>query len=72
MNIRKFTGKRSAPSISINKIVTAINLFEEYVDEEITEIALITKNYYEIKTYYSRYSVDISTNKLSFCHPDPE
>jgi hypothetical protein len=59
---------RKTPSISRRKIISMINLYEKYVDEEITSI---NPDGY-IQSYYNNYVVNIHTNKVNKVYNDPE
>lgn len=64
--------KRKTPLMNKKKIVTAINLFEKYVDEPIENIILISSIYYHFECYNNNYSVDIKNNKVNKVYPDSE
>lgn len=66
---------RKSNMISKRKIVTAINLFETYIDEEIESIEIYGGNYYRVITKNNKnYSVDIGLNKVEIicrdCYDD--
>jgi hypothetical protein len=61
--------KRSTESQSRNKMVSMIELYEQYVDESIQSIRIWTSTMYIIN---DKWVVDITTNKVSICYPDPE
>lgn len=63
---------RTTPLMSKRKVVTAINLYETYVDAPVDSIKIITSTLYEFKTYYCCYSVDIAHNKVKKIYPDIE
>jgi hypothetical protein len=70
IHILKPMKKRKTLLISKNKIVTAINLFEKHVDDEITNIRIFSSTNYEITGMNSLYSVDISKNSVNKVYPD--
>jgi hypothetical protein len=61
--------KRSAESQSRNKMVSMIELYEQYVDESIQSIRIWSSTMYLIN---DKWTVDITTNKVSISYPDPE
>ena len=61
--------KRSTNSQSRNKMVSMIDLYEQYVDESIQSIRVWSPTTYFIN---DKWVVDITTNKVSICYPDPE
>jgi hypothetical protein len=65
----KILKKRQTPLQSKNKLVTAMNLFEKYVDEPVRSIEVYSDNYYLIN---NKWSVNISDNSVSRTWPDPE
>lgn len=64
--------KRKTKSQSRRKITSAINLYEQYVDEKFKSIKIISDTYYYFNTDYYTYSVNISTNKVDKTYPDPD
>lgn len=64
--------ERKSPRISKRKLTNAITFFENYVDEPILDIKIITSNMYEIRTYHNSYNVNIANNKIDKVYPDPE
>jgi hypothetical protein len=65
----KILKERQTPLQSKNKLVTAMNLFEKYVDEPVRTIEVYGDNYYLIN---NKWSVNISDNSVSRTWPDPE
>ena len=69
--------KRTKRTISTNKLTAAINLFHKHVDEEVTGICIITPTLYKINETNQSYGMDggytvnIATNKVKKCYPDP-
>lgn len=61
--------KRKEKAQSRNKIITAINLYEQYVDEKIDNIKIQSSTKYFINY---KWLVDISTNKVNIIYPDPD
>ncbi len=61
--------KRSTESQSRNKMVSMIELYEQYVDESIQSIIIWSSTTYLIN---DKWVVDITTNRVSICYPDPE
>ena len=61
--------KRSTESQSRNKMVSMIDLYEQYVDESIASIRIWSSSIYLIN---DKWVVDITTNTVSICYPDPE
>lgn len=66
----KNTSPRKNKLISKKKLVTAINLFEDKVDDKIESIKIYTSNTYEVTTDRYKYSVNISTNNVEKIYPD--
>ena len=64
--------KRRTPLMSKRKMVTAINLYEKYVDEPIENIKILSSNEYEFVGRDNNYVVDIANNNIRDVHPDPE
>jgi len=60
---------RRTKSQSRDKMVSMIELYEQYVDEDINTIMVWSLTRYIIN---DKWSVDISTNKVSRSYPDPE
>ncbi len=60
---------RRTESQSRNKMVSMIELYEQYVDEEIDTIRVWSSTRYLIN---DKWTVDISTNKVSRSYSDPE
>jgi hypothetical protein len=60
---------RITESQSRDKMVSMIELYEQYVDESITSIRLWSSTMYLIN---DKWVVDINTNTVSICYPDPE
>jgi len=60
---------RRTESQSRDKMVSMIELYEQYVDEDINTIMVWSLTRYLIN---DKWSVDISTNKVSRSYPDPE
>jgi len=68
MNLKKIDQKkRNNLSISRRRIVSIINLYEQYVDER---IVYISPNGI-IKGAYNEYRVDIDKNTVEKIYPDP-
>jgi hypothetical protein len=65
----KILKERQTPLQSKNKLVTAMNLYEKYVDEPVRSIEVYSDNYYLIN---NKWSVNISDNSVSRSWPDPE
>ena len=61
--------QRKTPLQSKNKVVSAINLYEKYVDKPIETIKIWTSTRYLIN---DKYTVDIEKNKVDISYPDPE
>jgi hypothetical protein len=61
---------RKTPLMSKNKIVHAIELYEQYVDEPIESFKIWGSTFYEIKSSCNNYSVNIATNKVNKSYPD--
>jgi hypothetical protein len=61
--------RRIQPFQSKNKIVSAITLYEQYVDEYIDTIKIYSSTMYLIN---DKWTVNIATNKVYKCYPDPE
>ncbi len=59
---------RSTESESRNKMVSMIDLYEQYVDESIVTIRIWTSTTYIIN---DKWVVDITTNKVSISYPAP-
>jgi len=60
---------RGTKSQSRNKMVSMIELYEQYVDESIQSIRIWSDTMYLIN---DKWVVDITTNRVSICLPDPE
>jgi hypothetical protein len=60
---------RGTKSQSRNKMVSMIELYEQYVDESIQSIRIWSSTMYLIN---DKWVVDITTNRVSICRPDPE
>lgn len=60
---------RRTESQSRNKMVSMIELYEQYVDEPIETIRIWSSTRYLIN---DKWTVDITTNTVSRCYPDPE
>jgi hypothetical protein len=60
---------RGTKSQSRNKMVSMIELYEQYVDESIQSIRIWSSTMYLIN---DKWVVDITTNTVSICYPDPE
>ena len=60
---------RGTKSQSRNKMVSMIELYEQYVDESIQSIRIWSDTMYLIN---DKWVVDITTNRVSICYPDPE
>ena len=60
---------RGTKSQSRNKMVSMIDLYEQYVDESIQSIRIWSSTMYLIN---DKWVVDITTNTVSICYPDPE
>ncbi len=65
----KILKERQTPLQSKNKLVTAMNLYEKYVDEPVRSIEVYSGNYY---LFNNKWSVNISDNSVSRSWPDPE
>lgn len=72
INMLKTKNKRKTPLISKKSIVSAINLYEEKIDDEIYNIKILSKYLYEIQGYHASYTVDIQSNTVNKCYPDPD
>ena len=59
---------RGTESQSRNKMVSMIDLYEQYVDESILTIRIWTSTTYIIN---DKWVVDITTNKVSISYPAP-
>jgi hypothetical protein len=59
---------RGTESESRNKMVSMIDLYEQYVDESIVTIRIWTSTTYIIN---DKWVVDITTNKVSISYPAP-
>jgi len=60
---------RRTESQSRKKMVSIIELYEQYVDEPIETIKIWTSTTYLIN---DKWSVNISTNKVDRSYPDPD
>jgi hypothetical protein len=60
---------RGTKSQSRSKMVSMIELYEQYVDESIQSIRIWSDTMYLIN---DKWVVDITTNRVSICYPDPE
>ena len=60
---------RSTESQSRDKMVSMLELYEQYVDESIQSIRIWSSTMYLIN---GKWVVDITTNTISICYPDPE
>jgi len=60
---------RKAKSQSRNKLVSMVELYEKYVDEDIKTIEIWSPTSYFIN---EKWTVDISLNKVERTYPDPE
>jgi hypothetical protein len=60
---------RSTESQSSDKMVSMLELYEQYVDESIVTIRIWTSTMYIIN---DKWVVDITTNRVSICYPAPE
>jgi hypothetical protein len=60
---------RRTESQSRKKMVSMIELYEQYVDEPIETIKIWTSTTYLIN---DKWSVNISTNKVDRSYPDPD
>jgi len=60
---------RGTKSQSRNKMVSMIELYDQYVDESIQSIRIWSDTMYLIN---DKWVVDITTNRVSICYPDPE
>ncbi len=60
--------KRNTPSNSKKKVVSAIVLYEQYVDEPIHKIKIYSSTSYCIN---DKWNVNIATNKVDRDYPDP-
>ena len=58
--------------ISKRKLIRAVQLFEDKIDDTINSIRIYSSNSYEIKGYKDNYIVDVQNNKVSKVYPDPE
>jgi len=63
---------RRTPLSSKNKMISAIKLYEKYVDEPIQSIKIWSSCSYEFEGSCNRYNVDISNNKVQKVYPDIE
>lgn len=63
---------RKTPLISKNKLVTAIKLYEKYIDDTVEKITIWSSTRYQIEGGKHSYIVDISNNKVSIAYPDPD
>lgn len=63
---------RTVPLSSKAHMVSAIKLYERYVDESILSIRIWCSTSYEFEGSYNRYNVNISTNKVQKVYPDIE
>jgi hypothetical protein len=68
MDIKRLEN-RGTKSQSRNKMVSMIELYEQYIDESIQIIRIWSPTTYLIN---DKWVVDITTNKVSRCYPDPE
>ena len=60
---------RRTESQSRNKMVSMIELYEQYVDESIQSIRIWSSTRYLVN---DKWTVDITTNTVSRSYPDPE
>ena len=60
---------RITDSQSRTKLVSMVELYEKYIDEPIGTIRIFSSTVYLIN---DKYTVDINSNKVSRCYPDPE
>jgi hypothetical protein len=67
MDIKRLEN-RSTESESRNKMVSMIDLYEQYVDESIQTIRIWTSTMYIIN---DKWVVDITTNRVSISYPAP-
>jgi hypothetical protein len=66
----KITSKdRKTPLNSKKKIISAILLYEMYVDEPISSINIWTSTRY---LFNGKWSVDIQSNRVDISYPDPD
>jgi hypothetical protein len=66
----KITSKdRKTPLNSKKKIISAILLYEMYVDEPISSINICTSTRY---LFNGKWSVDIQSNRVDISYPDPD
>jgi len=65
----KLLENRGTKSQSRDKMVSMIELYEQYVDESIQSIRIWSSTMYLIN---DKWVVDITTNTVSICYPDPE
>ena len=63
---------RKSKLISKNKLLNAVNLFESKIDKTIEEIKIYSSNHYLIITKGKDYNVDLTTNTVDICYPDPD
>ncbi len=61
--------KRKTESQSRNKVVSMIELYEQYVDEPIETIRIWSSTRYFVN---DKWNVDIQTNKVDRSYPDPD
>ncbi len=65
----KLLENRGTKSQSRDKMVSMIELYEQYVDESIQSIRIWSSTMYLIN---DKWVVDITTNTVSICNPDQE
>jgi hypothetical protein len=61
--------ERYTKSQSRNKIASMMELYEQYIDEEIDTIKIFSSTYYLIN---DKWTVDITKNTVSRSYPDPD
>ena len=64
--------KRKNKLQSKRKLVNALKLFENKIDDTVINIKIISSTYYIFKTNNNKYSVDISNNTVDKVYDDPD
>ena len=68
MDMKQLENRSTEPQ-SRDKMVSMLELYEQYVDESIQSIRIWSSTMYLIN---GKWVVDITTNRVSICYPDPE
>jgi hypothetical protein len=68
MDMKQLENRSTEPQ-SRDNMVSMLELYEQYVDESIQSIRIWSPTTYLIN---DKWVVDITTNRVSICRPDPE